>query len=440
LQRFFEFTEDRAANIASPLEQSAERLAGCIEYPEPMSKRGPTERNLTMAMRLLLSDIECLPRTDATTGRREISDDMPSMVALQDAASHVGCVGVSIDAIEKVIKNLSKTNTFDPWKDQIATIPQWDGVARLDTFFQDNMGALPTDALVLTGQLMFAGIIMRQLQPGAQCPVVPVLIGTGKLGKTRFVQQLAELLDFPRPAAVTFGDSIKMCQAACVSPIAELAEMSGLGKRDNEDVKTWVTDTEDVYRAPYGEYAERHQRRFVPIGTANIYELNRDASGNRRFMPVFVTQEIDPKWRVEGLQLFAEARERFCRDLDVYQKLADDCAGAVKEYNDAAMLRGEGTPASDLDDLLPPILKTLTTQGGKPRVLSSDVRRMLDASPSGRTFRAHQVAAWLKTRGWDRKLNGSGCVTYAAPKDYVDEDATNVLPFVNNPFNKEATG
>jgi hypothetical protein len=439
LQRFFEFTEDAAANIASPLDQAAERLAGCVEYPEPMSKRGPTERNLTMAMRLLLEAIDCMPRTDATTGRREVSDELPSMIALQDAASHIGCIGVSIDAIEKVMKNMAKTNTLDPWKDKIATIPKWDGVPRLDTFFQDNMGSLPCDALVLTGQLLFAGVIMRQLQPGAQCPVVPVLIGAGKLGKTRFVHQLAELLDFPRPAAVTFGDSIKMCQAACVSPIAELAEMSGLSKRDNEDVKTWITDTEDVYRAPYGEYAERHLRRFVCIGTSNKYELNRDATGERRLFPVFVNQEILPAWRAEGLQVFAEARERFCRDLDVYLKLVDDCAGAVKEYNDAAMLRGEGTPASDLDDLMPPILRTLTAQSGKRRVMSGEVRKALDASPSGRTFRAQQIAAWLKTRGWERKVDGHGYPMYIAPKEYVDEDETNVLPFVNNPFNsKEA--
>lgn len=438
LQQFFEFTTDASANISSPLEQAAERLAGCIEYPEPMSKRGPTERNLTVALRLLLTAIDCLPRMDATTERREISDDLPTVTALQDAVSHVGCVGASVTAIKEVIKNLAHEHTFDPWKEAVLAIPQWDGVARLDTFWSDAAGAIPCEALTLTAQLMFAGIVMRQLHPGAQCPVVPVLIGEGRTGKTRFVHHIAGVLNFPPPAAVTFGDSIKMCQAACVSPVAELSEMSGMGKRDMEDIKTWVTDTEDVYRAPYGEFAVAHKRRFVPIGTANKYELNRDETGNRRFMPVLITQEIDPKWRLEGLQLFAEARERFCRDLDVYNALANDCAAAVKAFNDAAMLRGEGMPVSDLDDLMPPILKGCMDQSGKRMVRSPDIRAKLDGTTSGKIIRAHHIAAWLRSRGW-RARKSNGQTVYDAPDGAFDDEMNNVLPFTNNPFTREAT-
>ena len=90
--------------------------------------------------------------------------------------------------------------------------------------------------------------------------------------------------------------------------------MAGLGKRDNEDVKQWTTDNTDAYRKPYERDEQEHPRRFVLVGTANKHELNRDETGNRRFMPVPVLVNIDPNWTVELPQILAEAKRRFADD------------------------------------------------------------------------------------------------------------------------------
>lgn len=436
LQRFYAFTTETLANITTPLQQAAEKLCDAIDYPEPRSNSRPSERNLTVALRALLKEIDCLPCIDATNDRMLTSDAMPPHTAIQDAASHIGCTGVSVTMIKEVIKNVSRETIIDPWRDAVLALPVWDGVPRLDTFFFDVMGALPSPALTLTTQLLFAGIVARQINPGAQCPVVPVLIGAHGDGKSFFVRQLATSMGFPHPAAVSFGDSIKMCQMACVSPIAELAEMSGMSKRDIEEIKTWVTDTEDVYRAPYAEYAKRHPRRFVCIGTANKNELNRDETGNRRFMPVLINKPIDYAWRVEATQIYAEARERFCRDESIYFKLVNDCVRAVREFNADAMLRGEGTPISDLDDLMPQILKRIIKQTGNRRIASAEIRAKIDMIPSGRLIRAQHYAAWLKLRGWAH-VKYCGLMFYDAPDDFdseetVDKTNTNVLLFNQN--------
>ncbi|MGJ8510751.1 VapE domain-containing protein, partial [Glaesserella parasuis] len=91
-------------------------------------------------------------------------------------------------------------------------------------------------------------------------------------------------------------------------------EMSGLSKRDADDIKRWVTDDNDVYRKPYEKEETEHPRRFMPIGTANKFELYRDETGGRRFGPVFVRKAMDPNWMTELPQILAEAKKRFCEN------------------------------------------------------------------------------------------------------------------------------
>jgi hypothetical protein len=229
------------------------------------------------------------------------------------------------------------------------------------------------------------------------------------------------------PTPVAFShDERKMAMAAARSPIAELAEMSGLGKREVEDVKRWTTDTQDVFRTPYGKREESHPRRFVLIGTANKHELNRDETGNRRFMPVMCEESAPLDWAVELPQILAEAKARFCQTWEDYITLIRRVPELVKAYNAEDMRQGRGTVKSDLDDLLPPILHKCLGDG--QTVKSADIRQALDASPSGRRCDARQVSAWLKTRKWREGTGGDGRRTYRCPPDWkVDPEAPNVV-------------
>lgn len=433
LQTFFEFTDDRAADLASPLEQAAEKLCECIEYPDPLDKKAASELNVAHALSLLFRDAGLNVRYNRSTYKTEI-DDLPESLALKYALSRVGCVRVGKGTLENAIGDVARGNPYDPWKDAIHNLPQWDGVPRLDNFFPALCDALPSEALTLTAQSLFASIIMRQLEPGITCSVIPVLIGAGGTGKSYFVEQLARSLGAPPPASIAFSDDIKMSMAASVSLVAELGEMSGMGKREMDDIKRWTTDGQDVYRAPYERVAEPHPRRFVLVGTANKHETNRDENGNRRTMPVFVARRIDPNWTVEALQLFAEAKSRFCGSRETYLALAAAATDAVKAYNDADMRRGVGTLTSDLDDLLPPILRTQLRQNGLGRVGSAAIRAALDQHGVGRQFSAQKIAQWLTTRGWGKGFDGQGMRYYSAPQDFIDIDDNKPLLSVVSPF------
>jgi len=436
LQEFFEFTDDRAADLASPLEQAAEKLCGLVEYPESAGKKSAPLVNITHGLSLLLRDMGAEPHFNASTYAISL-DDVPPVGDLLDALSRIGCNNVSKKPIEDALETLAHRRTIDPWRDAALSLPVWDGVPRLDTFFTDLCGALPSDALVMTGQVLFAGIVIRQLKPGAPCPIVPVLIGKGGTGKSRFVGALARSLGFPPPPAIKFDDEIKMTMAASVSAIAELGEMSGLAKRDIDDVKLWLTECEDVYRAPYGRRAEPHKRRFVLVGTANKHETNRDEEGNRRMMPIHVAHRIDPAWVHEAPQLFAEAKARFCVEDGVYDQLIERAADAVFDYNEADMRQGVGMVVSDLDDVMPALLDNLVRTHGN-RLKGSQIRAALDMSKSGISIKTREYTKWLTARGWQ-----TGRTTtmryYEAPQDMFDEMGTKPLLSVVSPFTTEKT-
>lgn len=438
LQQFFAFTDNQAADLVSPLDQAAEKFCGLIEYPEPVGKKGAPECNVAHALRILFDEIGTRPLFDETVSKI-VLDDIPNVLALQSALSRVGCTNVGVSTIERTCKALAFEAKVDPWNSLMLNLPQWDRVPRLDTVFTDVCQAFPSDALMLAGQLLFAAIVMRQLRPGAPAPVVPVLIGDQRCGKSLFVAGIAQAIGAPHPASIAFGDDRRMSMAAARSVVAELAEMSGMTKRDADEIKRWVTDDQDVYRKPYAEDEEAHPRRFVAIGTANRHELNRDDTGNSRFMPVIIPEgvKIDPNWTVEVPQLLAEAKARFCDDYDAYLRLVRAAPDAVRAYNGEAMLRDEGTPLSEIDDVLPDMLRQLVKQHGA-KLRGSIIRSHLDASPSGRTIKSRDYTKWLAARGWKTGRTASARY-YEAPQSFLDSDEQKPLLSVVSPFTSEKT-
>ena len=439
LQEFFAFTNDHAADLSSPLDLAAEKLCGLLEYPEPAGKKAAPFVNVMYGVERLLTELDLMPRLNVCLNHVE-TDELPSTGRLLEALSRIGCANVTPGSVERALEVLAQMRPYDPWKDAVLALPTWDKVPRLDTIFTDLFGAMPSDAATGAARLLFAGVCMRQLQPGAPEPVVAVLVGPQGIGKSLFVAQLARALGVPLPPSIAFGDDRRMSMAASRSPLAEMSEMSGLNKRDAEDVKRWVGDDLDVFRAPYEKHEEEHPRRFVPVGTANTHATNMDVTGNRRFMPIMCVRKPDPNWTVEIQQIFAEAKTRFCDNIDNYYSLVRTVPDLVYEYNRQDMLRGEGIPISDLDELLPNILHAQVRLSPERRVQAGAIRGALDAQVTGRRFMAREISNWLVMRGWRPGKHGAtGQRYYEAPETFLDIPDNVVTLNANNPFT-EMTG
>jgi predicted P-loop ATPase len=60
--------------------------------------------------------------------------------------------------------------------------------------------------------------------------------------------------------------------------------------------KAFISTSVDRFRAPYGRIAEDHARTCSFCGTTNFGNFVSDASGARRFWPVYVTTAGDRNW------------------------------------------------------------------------------------------------------------------------------------------------
>lgn len=426
---FYVFQEQMTPKLNRWLQASL-KLEGCIEYPEPMRTTTPLV-NAKLALAALNDEVGKPLRYNAATFTVDalpISDTSQIL----DALSRVGCRGMTAEGVQRAMDAVAHEHVYDPWREAIERLPVWDSIERLDTLLRDVCGAVDSEALMLTSRALFAAIVRRQLHPGATQGVIPVLIGDQGVGKSRhFVKALATALGCPAVPQIEFQDADKMSRAARISMIAELAEMSGHGKKDAEAVKLWATNNDDVYRDLYARDSTSHPRRFVLIGTANKHELNNDETGNRRFMPVMVTQAIDPNWVIELPQILAEARDRFCQDDDAYGALCADASRVVLAHNIAEMRRGDGTIHDTIDDLLPGILNRLARKSAT--VDGATLRTALDATPSGRLISSRRVGQWLLARGWFRRRVSAGYV-FDAPSDFIatapdDEPLQTLNPF-----------
>jgi predicted P-loop ATPase len=402
------------------------------EWPDRKDKKRNSLANVIFAVNLLAREASIRIAFDVCLNAI-VSDNLPETGEWLSAVTRLGCSCVSADTLRQAVEALAQATPVDPWRDAMLALPMWDGTPRLDTLFTDVFGAFPSEGQTFAARAAFAGLVMRQVWPGAPAPVVPVLIGPQGWDKGQFIAQAAEALKLPAPVELTFSDDRKMSMQAARAPLCELCEMAGLGRRDAEDVKSWITNTQDVYRRPYERNEEDHPRRFVLIGTANKWELNRDETGNRRMMPVLVQHPAAPGWAVEMPQIVAEAKARFCEDRKVYLRLIREAAEAVREFNREAMANGQGMPVSDLDDLLPPLLERQLRDAERPRVQSAMIRTALDAQVTGRRFSAHEIARWLKSRGWEPGTDGKGMRYYIAPQIFLDKLET-FAKVVSNPF------
>lgn len=438
LQEFFEFSTDDTDELETPLGIAAENLCGVIEeWPDRKDKKRNSLSNVLFAVGLLAKEAGIRLQFDVCLDAFS-REGVPADGEWLRAVTRLGCSCVSADTLRKALEEHGRADPIDPWRDAVLALPAWDGQHRVDTLFVDTFGAIPSEAQSYAARAVLAGLVMRQLAPGMPAPVVPVLIGPQGHGKGLFIADMAKALGFPPPTELAFTDDRRMSMAAARAPLDELCEMAGLGKRDADDVKRWVTDTQDVYRRPYDRNEETHPRRFVLIGTANKWELNRDETGNRRFMPVLTQQAPDANWSIEVPQLLAEAKARFCQDRAVYFRLIREAADAVFAYNEDAMRRGEGMPVSDLDDILPPVLERLIND--RHRVQSSSIRTALDVQASGRKHSAHEVSRWLKARGWVPGTDGRGMRYYTAPQTFIDIIETSAQTAPVNAINPFATG
>jgi predicted P-loop ATPase len=220
--------------------------------------------------------------------------------------------------VESAVIAVAHDDQFHPVRDYIGGL-QWDGVARLDTWLIDHVGADDTDYTRAVGARFLIGAVARVMRPGCKLDQMMILEGPQNLGKSKVFKVLGEPWFTDCMPDVGSKDAMIQLQGVW---IIEQAEMHNMTRADVSRMTSFMTTTHDRFRAPYDRHPEKHARQCIFAGSINPNGNGylKDETGRRRYQSVECAvgwkkgRPIDIDRFTEAKdQLWAEARVRFER-------------------------------------------------------------------------------------------------------------------------------
>ena len=216
---------------------------------------------------------------------------------------------------------------------------QWDGVPRLDKLIIDYIGAEDSTLNRAMTRKHFVAAVARVMRPGCKYDYCLIMAGAEGIGKSTLLNIMG---------GQWFSDSLTTMEGKLGMEqlrgawLIELGELSSIKRSDVEQVKSYITRQDDIYRAAYGTVVEKHPRQCVFCGTTNETYFLKGDTGNRRFWVI----RIDPDLRKHSNtkeaierdrdQLWAEAVQLWRDGEQLYlpQDLEVQARARQQEFND----------------------------------------------------------------------------------------------------------
>ena len=217
-------------------------------------------------------------------------------------------VRVSAEFCNDTIVWMASRTTAHPVRDYLAGLV-WKREPRLDMFLHTHCGAEDNEYHRLVGAKWLIAAVRRVREPGCKFDNILVFEGAQNAGKSSVFRILAGDEYFTDGVAVGVGpkETIELTGGKW---IAESAELSGLSKRDVNEVKQALSKQSDMARLSYGRFPTEILRQFVMCGTTNNAKYLNDVSGGRRFWGVTIGKIDLAALRRDRDQLWAEAAYR----------------------------------------------------------------------------------------------------------------------------------
>lgn len=219
-------------------------------------------------------------------------------------------LAMRLDWCQGALELVASRNQVCPVQEYLASLPEWDGQARMDSFFIRHWGVEDTRLHRAQARIWFVQAAQRAwatLEKPVMARYVPILHGAQGLRKSLGLAALCARPEWFRDLVPDLRDKDSSL-AMLDSWIVELAELTH--RRADQDVfKAFVTRSVEKFRPPYGRATILAPRRCALIGTCNESTFLSDDTGNTRFWPMHVTRraELEPI-QAERDQLWAEAQ------------------------------------------------------------------------------------------------------------------------------------
>ena len=229
---------------------------------------------------------------------------------------------------------------FHPVRDYLDSLPEWDGIERVEDLFIRYLQADDTPYVRAVTRMTFAAAVARVYVPGIKFDCVPVLDGDQGIGKSTIVKDLVTSEYYSETLSLTDMDDKSGAEKLQGFWAVEIGELAGMKKADIEKVKAFLSTCDDKYRPSYGKVVESHPRQCIIIATVNGERgYLRDITGNRRFWIIKLHQkkqkktwDFTPEYRA---QFWAEAKEIWKSGEKLY--LEGDLLEVAEEAQQSAM-------------------------------------------------------------------------------------------------------
>ncbi|AVV56398.1 virulence protein E [Paenibacillus glucanolyticus] len=273
----------------------------------------------------------------------------------------------SAKTIQNAFTEVVHRNTFHPIKSYVEGAA-WDGLPRAERIFIDYLGAADIHYTKQATRKMLLAAVARLYRPGCKFDQMLVLVGPQGAGKSSLLAKLGR---------EWFSDSLRTFENKEAGEhlqsgwIFEIGELSAMKKTEVEEVKAFLSKTEDRYRVAYDRQVSEFPRKCVFFGTTNTRDFLRDATGNRRFWPIEIfpdratrshwdeltEEEVSQIWAEvlswfkagETLELDQEARMEAERQQAAHMEM-DPREGIIQEWLDMPLEDDMGRPTDDLRD------------------------------------------------------------------------------------------
>lgn len=214
-------------------------------------------------------------------------------VLLMDTLTAAKIKGVTKAKILDYLGSVADRNRYNPVLDMLHNT-QWDGDHRFSKLLQiihiDRNGF---HALLLRKWLIQC-VAMAHNTPQHIEPAEGVLTiqGAQGIGKTMLLRRLSIKTEwFAEGVTLDLKNKDDVIRAVGVW-ITELGELDGTLKKEQANLKAFITQRADKIRAPYAPEAVEHPRRTSFSATVNPEQFLKDDTGDRRFW-VIPIQEVD---------------------------------------------------------------------------------------------------------------------------------------------------
>ena len=212
---------------------------------------------------------------------------------------------VSKDVAFDVVVQVARQNEYNPVTDYLDHVSKNVAPAYIDRLAtkylrpEDARFDKPTLYDEMLRKTLIAAVA-RAYDEGCKFDNACVIIGDQGARKSTFWSTLGGEFFSDALRDINGKDSLQVLSSAWIMEWAELEAITN--KKMAGDIKSFLSQSTDVYRVPYGKVAEKFKRRGIIVGTSNRQDgFLVDETGNRRFWCIVTTKTIDNPIDCEAL-------------------------------------------------------------------------------------------------------------------------------------------